>query len=481
LRRGAATEGESVGAVIGREAELKALERLLDAMPAAPAGVVVEGEPGIGKTILWLEGVRAAAARGYRVLEARPAESETQLPYAALADLVGGVFDETRALLPPPQERALAVALLRDDANDAADARTIGTALVGTLTAVVHEQPVLVAVDDAQWLDPASGRALAFALRRSPPGLGVLLTRRAQSGERLPLGLDAAFPEGRLERVVPGPLSVAALHHLIARRLGNPPARPALARIAATSAGNPFFALELTQALAHERGERTVGDPLPVPHSLQELVAARVHGLSAAAQEAALVAAALSRPTVATVERALGPDVDASRGLAEAEEAEVLVSTRGRLRFTHPLLASVVYGSVSDERRRRLHGRLADVVSDPDERARHRAQSTLDPDAQTAGELRAPRRSPWADRARSERARVGLRHRSPHELTASERHVAELAARGLTNRQVAEAAFMSPKTVEANLSRIYRKLGIRSRAELGARIATDQRDAETHT
>lgn len=110
-------------------------------------------------------------------------------------------------------------------------------------------------------------------------------------------------------------------------------------------------------------------------------------GLSAAAREVALAAAALSRPTVATVAAALAPPFDAASGLAEAEEAEVIVSARGRIRFTHPLLASVVYGSVSDERRRRLHSRLAEVVSEPEERALHRAQSTLDPDPQTADEI----------------------------------------------------------------------------------------------
>ncbi len=87
----------------------------------------------------------------------------------------------------------------------------------------------------------------------------------------------------------------------------------------------------------------------------------------------------------------------------------------------------------------------------------------------------------WADRARGELARVGLRHRSPHELTATELRIAELAAGGLTNREVATAAFMSPKTVEANLSRVYRKLGIRSRAELGARMVSRERDAGAET
>ena len=88
---------------------------------------------------------------------------------------------------------------------------------------------------------------------------------------------------------------------------------------------------------------------------------------------------------------------------------------------------------------------------------------------------------PWAQRARDEIARLGLRHRAPTELTESERRIAELAAAGMTNRQVAEASFVSPKTVEANLARVYQKLGIRSRAELGARMSATSGDAETQT
>ncbi len=388
MRRPTATQPDSrPGAIVGRDAELRAIERFLELEPEAAAGLVIEGEAGIGKTALWLEAVRTADARGYRVLEARPAESEAQLPYAALADLVSGVFEETRALLPQPQQRALAAALLQTEEEEIVDARTIATAVLGTLTALAHEQPVLVAVDDVQWLDSSSERALAFVLRRSPPRLRVLLTHRAEGGSGSPLDLDRVFNDGRLGRVSPEPLSVGALHHVIARRLGTAPARPTLARIATASGGNPFFALELARAIARESGARTPGDPLPVPPSLHELVAARLRGLSSNAQEAVLTAAALSRPTVVTVAQAVAPTFDASRGLEEAEDAAVLVSTRGRLRFTHPLLASVVYGSASDKRRRELHRRLADVVSDPEERALHRAQCTFEPDEQTADEL----------------------------------------------------------------------------------------------
>ena len=118
-------------AIVGREAELSAVERFLDSVPTGPVALVIEGEAGIGKTTVFAEGLRAADARGFRVLQARPAESEAKLSYAALADLVGEIFDDTRAALPPVQERALAAALLRAEVDEAPSLRTTATALVG--------------------------------------------------------------------------------------------------------------------------------------------------------------------------------------------------------------------------------------------------------------------------------------------------------------------------------------------------------------
>jgi hypothetical protein len=212
-------------AIIGREAELRAVERFLDGLAAEPRALVLDGEAGIGKTTLWLAAVAAAGARSFRVLQARPSESEARLSYAALADLVGTVFEDWRAALPPVQERALAAALLRADADEAADARTTATALVTVLGELAAEAPTLVAIDDVQWLDAASARALEFAARRLPPGVGLLLTRRTDHESEPPLGLRRSFPEDRLERLVPGPLSLGALHHLISTRLGTSPGR----------------------------------------------------------------------------------------------------------------------------------------------------------------------------------------------------------------------------------------------------------------
>ena len=372
--------------VFGRDAELARVERFLDAIAVEPAALVVEGAPGIGKTTVWAAAIAAAASRGTRVLQARAAETEVQLSYAALADLVGTEFEEIRRALPPVQQRALAAALLRTDADEPAQPRTIATAFVSVLASMAETGVVLVAVDDVQWLDPASAGVLAFAARRLPARVGLLLTRRGEPSELLPLGLERALPEARLERLVPRPLSLAALHHLLRDRLGSAPPRPALARLTEASGGNPFLALEIARALAPDWSALAGGGPLPVPRDLELIVRERVDALSAGARSAALVAAALSRPTQALIVEAIASDRDGDDLLA-AEDAGVLVIDADRVRFSHPLLGSAIYGSASPERRRRLHERLAEVVTDPEERAHHLALSTTSPDEAVAAEL----------------------------------------------------------------------------------------------
>src|SRR5205085_2693955 len=123
--------------------------------PHGPWALLIEGEAGIGKSTVWFEAVRLAEGCGYRVLRARPAESESKLSYAALADLIGPAFDEARGRLPAPQERALAAVLLRATSSEPVDPRTAAAAVVGTLTELSRERPVVVAIDDVQWVDLA--------------------------------------------------------------------------------------------------------------------------------------------------------------------------------------------------------------------------------------------------------------------------------------------------------------------------------------
>ena len=417
-------------AIVGRDAELALVARFLDDVHTGPVALVIEGEAGIGKTTVWLEAVRAAEARPIRVLQARPAESEAALSYAALADLVGAAFDETRAALPSVQERALAAALLRGEGDGAAHARTTATALIGVLTALAEREPLLVAIDDVQWLDPASREALEFAVRRLPARTGLLLARRSSGDDDLPLGLARALPTERVERVAPGPLSLAGLHQLVRSRLGDSLTRPTLGRLTEVSGGNPFFALEMAHALARQGDEQIVGDPLPVPRSVEDLVADRLDGLSHGARDLVLAAAALSRPTASVLERAVPRDCDVGSALIEAEEAGVLVVDRERIRFAHPLLASVVYGTSSQERRRQLHELLADVVEDPEERARHLASSATVPTDAVATEI---------ESAAAGAARRGAQQAAAELYAASARLTPPEASAQLARRRLGEA------------------------------------------
>jgi DNA-binding CsgD family transcriptional regulator len=378
--------------IAGRDPELAAVERLVNAISDRPAALAIEGEAGIGKTTLWRAAIDLAEQRSFRVLQARPAEAEAELSYVSLADLLGTAFEEARDVLPEPQERALAAALLRVDPGEPADPRTTATALVGVLAALAVDRPVLVAIDDVQWLDRASERALTFAARRVPPQLGFVLARRGDGGEEFPLALARAWPADCVERLVLGPLSTRALHDLIKRQLGTALPRALLTRVAASSGGNPFFALEFARSLDADAAQGASDEPLPTPQSLIGLVAARIGGLSAVALDVALTTSLLSQPAVSVLTEALGSR-NVGRGLREATQAGVLVVEGTNVRFAHPLLASGVYASASEERRKRLHARLAEVVADLEERARHRAHAAVEPDEGTAVEVESAARA----------------------------------------------------------------------------------------
>jgi DNA-binding CsgD family transcriptional regulator/tetratricopeptide (TPR) repeat protein len=370
--------------VIGRVDEAAAVARFIEQVTIGPVGLLIEGEPGIGKTTIVLATTRAVRDRGYRLLQARPAEAEADLSFAALGDLVGGVFDEVRAALPAPQQQALEVALLLREADEPADPRTTASALLTVIASLSDRSPLVIAIDDAQWVDPPSRRVLEFAARRLPEHVGIVVASRPGTNPGPTVDLERALPPERLERLDVGPLSMADLHRVIRSRHSVDLSRPLLGRVFEASGGNPFYALEIADALARASALPALGDPLPVPRTLDALLSKRVGRLSAPARSVATTAAALSRPTIETIEAAVGPGLDAGAALAEVEDAGVLLSDGDRLRFSHPLLASTTYGSLTAAQRRALHRRLAAVVGDPEERARHLARSASAPDGEAA-------------------------------------------------------------------------------------------------
>ena len=320
------------------------------------------------------------------MLRCGPGEHESRLSFAALRDLLEAAFDDTAGRLPPPQRRALAIALLREEPEATLDRGAVSAAFLTFLRERSRIAPVVVVVDDVQWLDRPTASALEFAIRRlreEPVGL-VLALRSAGSGH-VALDLDRALSPDRLHRISLGPLSLGALQAMLRARLGRSWPRPLLRRIHENSDGNPFFALEIARAL--EPDWTSPGSALPVPRDLEELLRARIDVLPAHAVLALLVVSATSQPTRELVAAASGLDLAARDALAVAERAGVIEIRAGHVRFTHPLLASTVYAGASPDARRAVHRALADSASDPEERARHLALSSEGPDMSIAAVL----------------------------------------------------------------------------------------------
>jgi predicted ATPase len=166
--------------VIGREEELVELRAFLDALPEDPAALVLAGPAGVGKTTLWHAGTDAARELGWRVLEARPAAAEARLAFAGVGDLLDDGLDELLGALATPQADALRVALLLARPHSSPpDERAVAVALLSALRAYAAERPLLVAVDDVQWLDSPSAAVLGFAWRRlRAEPVGLLVTYR---------------------------------------------------------------------------------------------------------------------------------------------------------------------------------------------------------------------------------------------------------------------------------------------------------------
>jgi DNA-binding CsgD family transcriptional regulator len=372
-------------AFIGREPELRRVDALLDALQDGPIALVIEGEIGIGKTALWKQGLSAASNRSYQVLACRPNDAEAQLAYAALGDLLAEVPEGVLAELPGPQRRALEVALLRAEPEEQQSLpRAVALGLLGVLRTFARQEPTLVGIDDVQWLDQPSERALAFVTRRlTDEPIGLLVARRVEGTPEVPLDLERGLPDGRLRRLQVGSLTVAELDRLLSARLRTQLPRRTLTRLHRSSGGNPFFALEIGSAILSNVDPHAPVEELPIPASLQELVRDRLGLLAPPALEAAQVAAALPRPTVALIDSAT-----TGRGaVAEAMAAGVLELDNERVRFAHPLLGSVAYAQLSAARKRELHARLATILDDPEERGRHLALAADHADAQVASAL----------------------------------------------------------------------------------------------
>ncbi len=364
----------------GRRQQCEALDGLLADVRAGRSRVlVVRGEPGIGKTALLA--YAAETAPDFQVARADGVESEMELPFAALHQLCGPMLSRLGAL-PGPQRDALGVAFGLRSGN-APDRFLVGLAVLGLLSEVAADRPLLCLVDDAQWLDQASARLLAFVARRlDAESVALLFGTRdpAAAGDLAGLpglavaGLPDADARALLASVVPGRLDERVRDRIIAESGGNPLALLELPR-GATAA-------ELAGGFGLPGGGPLSGRP-------EDIFQRRLVPLPAATRRLLLLAAAEPTGDPALLWRAAG-NLGISADAAAPAEADGLLAVGVRVIFRHPLVRSAVYQAAPAADRRHAHRALAEATdpgTDPDRRAWHRAQAAAGPDEDIAAEL----------------------------------------------------------------------------------------------
>jgi tetratricopeptide (TPR) repeat protein len=372
------TSAPAAEAVVGRGPELEAIREFFDPSLERPRALLLEGEPGIGKTTLLAAASQEARRRGWRVLGCRPAAAEAQLAFAALTDVFAEVLDGDLTALPEPQRAALLGAV--GQVGTDVDRLALSMAVLNVLRGLARVGPVALVFDDLQWLDQSSARAFSFALRRLAAEPVVVIASRRE-GESLPSAFEEALRSLGLSHLPVRALSLGAIARIVRAHLSVSFSRPVLLRIYDAAGGNPFFALELARAAA-EAAERD--EVLAIPESLRELVGTRLAALPGKTRAALLVVAALGQPRSSVVAAAVE---DWEEAVAPAVEAGVLELVGGRVRFMHPLLGSVVYADTPEHRRRSVHRALAYIAEEPEQRGWHLAMATERPNERVAAKV----------------------------------------------------------------------------------------------
>ncbi|GHD93116.1 helix-turn-helix transcriptional regulator [Streptomyces naganishii] len=386
-------------------------------------GVLLTGPAGIGRTTVVSRLVADMSARGHRVLRCSPAPSERDSPFLGLIDLLAGVGDDAFGALATHERAVLEGALLRGPQQPAEsgpgggrDALVLRIAVRKVVAQLSSAGPLLLAVDDAQWLDAPTAEVLAFLVRRPGPGPAVLVAVRTDGtdvagatgpdGHAGPTGATGG-PAG--QELCPRPFRKTAVPPLTVHETGelleahDQPCwpRPVVARLHRASGGNPRTALELSAAL--DERVRTVGEdlpgsaePLPVPDSLRRPVLDRIDALPARARGTLVTVVAAVRPTVELLRRAGHPHAEADIGTC-VRHGIVQASEHGTIRFVDPLTPVVLQAETPYDRLVHAHRALADASGDEVERAHHVARLAAGPDPAVADRL--------ADAARAARRR----------------------------------------------------------------------------
>lgn len=360
--------------VIGRSAELESVDRFVERLQRGLAGLVIEGEAGIGKTAIWRAAIDRSREAGAVVLRSAPAESERRLTLGGITDLLSEVTAESMAALPGVQRHGLEIAVLRaEPSGHLPDQRTLSVATATLFRQIASERPLVLAIDDTQWLDDTSRAVLAYAIRRlDDRTAGVLLAVRGAMTSSMSELVAGVSDEAR-DRLQVGSMPLAALHQLFIARFGRSFPRLVLVRIEEASGGNPFYALEIARTLAASDPVVTPGEPLPIPETLGALVEARIGDLPQATRSGLLLAAVAAEPTIDTLRRVAPSTVAA---LDAAFDAGIIALERRSIRFGHPLLAHAVIGMSTAAELRRAHASLARAATTDDVRARHLGGAT---------------------------------------------------------------------------------------------------------
>ena len=360
---------------------------------------------GIGKTTLFDGLLEMARERGFRSMSCRPTRSEMDLSYVGLLELLDGIGNDVVASLPPPQARVLNLILRREEPEGSFDRLSLAVAVHACIRAVTSTGPLLVAVDDVQWLDRPTVRTLAYAVRRlAGTRTRIAVVQRSGAARGWPFELDQAMSEGRIDAVRLGPVEPSGLSRILRTTLGWAPAWPRLLRIAELSGGNPFTALELARAFGGEGFEEHL-DALPSGGAI-DLARSRIGELAAPIREAVELASVPRSPTIDLLRRLAPAASDLRSVLARAERAGVLALEGDRIRFAHPILAAAAYDSVPPDRRKELHRAVALLSDDLEERARHLAAAAEHPDAEVAMALEGAAEQAWRRGAPDAAARL---------------------------------------------------------------------------
>jgi DNA-binding CsgD family transcriptional regulator len=359
--------------LVGRQDAMERLASWVAGLGDGPSSLSITGEAGIGKTTLWWAAVEMARSRGATVLVARPVEAELPLGYAALADLLAAHLPPLVARMPAAQSEALASVLAVGERRAApTESLVVGRATLTALQLLAEAAPVVLAIDDAQWLDRSSARVLAYVARRlGDARCSLLVVLRDEYPDPLDLGtaLDQRATELHL-----GGLSLGAIAHVLRQRVDSTLSRRKVARIHERAAGNPFHALQLA---------RVTDDDLP-------------ETLEAGLRQRLAEAPAAARPVLETL-AVRGPLRAIALGGGDALDAAIaaglVVDDDGTIRFDHPLLAEAAHRRIPPGRRRSLHADAAAAATTDQARARHLALAATGPDEQTAEFLAAVART----------------------------------------------------------------------------------------